>query len=298
MKRQTLIAVTALFAVAASTAIARAQLAGFTLFGEPTPEAAEVAKEHRFVHPITAPYFHEDSFVTNDIRAWYLLHDFSGLVGGGHADVFAVQARLALTNQIQFVAYKDGYADFSAPGLTREDGRMDLGAGIKWNCLQDWENQFHMAVGAGYEFVIGDDDIFQGDDEWCLWLSVNKGFDRVHLGATLNIFLADDESQGLGNSDHLSWHVHADYYVCEFFSPVVEFNGYHVIDEGGAPLAFSGVDVANLGGGDDEPVVTFGVGAEFRPIDNLGLRFAYETPLTDSLQLFGHRWTFSLVFSF
>src|SRR5690606_35391043 len=102
----------------------------------------------------------------------------------------------------------------------------------KWNFLQDWDNQLHAAVGVGYEIASGDDEILHDDDEWRLWLSVNKGFDRLHLGGTVNFFLADDHNQGAGNSDRLSWHVHADYYVCEWFSPLVELNGYHVLDRG------------------------------------------------------------------
>lgn len=41
-----------------------------------------------------------------------------------------------------------------------------------------------------------------------------------------------------------------------------------------------------------------GVGAEFRPAPNLGLRGAFEFPLTRNDDLFGTRWTASLVFSF
>ncbi|MBL8843065.1 MAG: hypothetical protein JNL90_16215 [Planctomycetes bacterium] len=53
---------------------AQAQHGDFVLFGEQPKERLELANEQRFVAPLTAPYFHEDSFVTSDLRAWYAWH--------------------------------------------------------------------------------------------------------------------------------------------------------------------------------------------------------------------------------
>jgi len=143
---------------------ALAQHAGYVMFGEPNPAAAEVAPQRQAVHPITAPYFHEDSFVTTDVRAWYLYHDFSTSTIGGNVQVAALQLRVALTDQLQFVAYKDGYA-WHENDVTSSDGVMDLAAGLKWNFLQDWENDLHAAVGAGYQFALGSEDELQDDQE-------------------------------------------------------------------------------------------------------------------------------------
>jgi len=97
----------------------------------------------------------------------------------------------------------------------------------------------------------------------------------------------------------MSWHLHADYWVCDWFSPVAELNGYHVLDEGdNTPVAFHGADVASFGAGDDEETITYGLGFELRPNDKLGFRVAYEAPLTDATQLFGYRWTASAVLRF
>ena len=231
----------------------------------------------------------KDSFVTSDVRAWFVHHDFpaSSPIAGGHASVFAVQIRLALTDSLQLVAYKDGYVEFDT-GLLDTEGTNDIAAGIKWAFLQDFENDLHAAVGVGYQFGAGDDEVLQDDDELRFWASVNKGFDRLHLGGTVNLLIPTDSEDALGDSTRLFWHLHADYAVTEWFSPVVEFNGYHVLEAGDmTPLPFSGVDVASLGSGEDDPVVTVGVGGEIRPVDNLGIRVAYETPLTDENDLFG-----------
>lgn len=44
---------------------------GFVLFGD----GAEAQKpEYKVVRPISAPYFHEDAFISSDLRAYYLNH--------------------------------------------------------------------------------------------------------------------------------------------------------------------------------------------------------------------------------
>jgi hypothetical protein len=281
-------------------AAASAQHADFVLFGESNAAGLAQPAEQKHVHPITSPYFHEDSFVTTDVRAWFLYHDFpsSAPLSGGNAKVYAVQVRVALTDQLQFVASKDGYIDFNT-GLIEDEGWGDVAASIKWNFLQDWDNQLHAAVGLGYETGVGDDEVLQDDDEIRLYGSIDKGFDRLHTGLTVNLTIPTGSEDALGDSTRLFWHARADYFVNEWFSPVVNLNGYHTIDEGdNTPLNVSGVDVANLGGGKSEDVITAGFGAEFRPIDNLGLRAAYEFPLTSNDDLFGYRWTFGAVYSF
>lgn len=276
---------------------------GYVLFGDSAPK---VEAQQKAVRPISAPYFHEDSFVTTDVRAWYLAHEFSDGTIGGDVTVAALQVRLALTESLQLVAYKDGYTEFGEDTavLGKNDGWNDIGAGLKWAFLQDWENQLHAAVGVGYEFGFGDDEVLQETDELRLWASVNKGFDELHLGATVNYLVAMDDSEGvLNNSDIVTVHLHADYYVNEWFSPVVEVNGYFVADEGPAgplgSLPFSGVDAVSIAGGENEDLITGAIGFELRPLgEDIGLRVAYETQLNDDTSLFGQRWTFSAVYEF
>ena len=118
------------------TSSAYSQHAKFVLFGDPNPAAAESPAEHRFVHPITAPFTHEDAFVTSDVRLWYLYHDIptGGTLAGGAVQGVAAQLRLALTDTLQLVAYKDGYLDFDT-GLIDASGLADVAAGLKWNFI-------------------------------------------------------------------------------------------------------------------------------------------------------------------
>ncbi|NBB77987.1 MAG: hypothetical protein GVY36_00840 [Verrucomicrobia bacterium] len=272
---------------------------GFALFGESGPG---LNPEQRTVRPISAPYYHEDAFITSDLRAWYVEHDFdsdtAGVLNNGSAMVAALQIRIALTERLQLVAYKDGYTEFDDAGALRNDsGVNDLAAGLKWAFIQDWTNQFHMAAGIGYELGVGDADVLQDSDELRLWISANKGFDRLHFGATLNFLKAlDSDDSRFGNADMMTLHLHGDYYLTEWFSPVVELNGYLAQDKGVLP--FSGVDAGSLPGGEENDTYTVAFGGELRIVEALGLRVAYETELNDNVSLFGDRWTLSAVYEF
>lgn len=278
--------------------LATAALQSFA--GAPAAKAPVPVEERDiWVHPITGTYTHEDSFIGNDIRAVFAHHTFPGeIFGGGHANVYAAQLRLRILPNLQFVAYKDGYMDIKTRGYSN-DGWNDIAAGLKYAFLQDDARKLYSAVGLAYEFASGDDEVLQDDDQVRLWWSINKGFGRLHLGATLNYFLATDNGDdGFGDSNHLAWHLHADYQVCDWFSPVVEINGYHVTDEGDVVTPFSGADVLNLGGNKNENVITAAVGFEVRPFERVAVRAAYERAISDNTDLFGHRWTVSTVFEF
>ncbi|MGB8166666.1 MAG: hypothetical protein WCF18_04195 [Chthoniobacteraceae bacterium] len=289
--------------LAVATATLFASLAG-ALAGQAVEGKKEVTpvvpiSEDIVVHPITDPYWAEDSFNGNDVRLVYAHHNFlSDVLGGGRAHVYAAQLRLKITDWLQFVAYKDGYMDVETAGYNNE-GWNDIAAGLKFIFLRNDNLHLYSAVGVGYEFASGDDQVFQDDDGFRFWWSINKGFDKLHLGATVNYFVATENGNDkLGDSDQLTWHLHADYELCKYFSPVIEVNGYHVTDQGIPVTPFSGSDVLNLGGNKNENTITGAVGIEVRPCNYVALRGAYETQLNDDHDLFGHRWTFSAVIKF
>lgn len=327
------IALVALILVAALACAATAQHAKFKLFDlmEDQPEAPadpdakpgetaapekkpwDVDKEQLFVHPVSAPYYHEDSFVTSDVRLWYLYHKFSKqtALGGGHLQAVAVQARIALTDRFQFVANKSGYSWWDEGLDLMNDGCHDIGFGLKWNFLQDWDEQMHAAVGVGYEVASGRQASLHDDEEWRLWGSFNKGFGALHLGGTVNFFYAPDkaadspataalQSRDFGSNNYISWHAHADYRACNVFSPVVEMSGYHVVSEGAHNvLNFQGTDAVNVAGGKKNYVITTALGGAFRPGPEwLEIRGAYEFPISNKDDIWRWRATLSAVISF
>ena len=258
-----------------------------------------VTADQQTIRPLTAPYLHEDSFVQSDLRAWYLNHQLESI--GGEVTVAALQVRVAINQKMQLVAYKDGYTRFSGGALDGNDGWNDIGLGLKYAFLQDWENSMHAALGVGYEFNWGDESAFQNTDELRLWASFNKSYENLHLGLTTNYITAIDLGQGAaGNSDMLTFHFHSDYYVADWISPVFEINGYVVTNDAGTGASnLSGIDAVSLGSGQNEDVWTAALGAEIRPPNvEVALRAAFERPFLSSDNIFDSRWTFSAVYDF
>lgn len=253
----------------------------------------------RFVMPVTAPYYNENSFITTDIRGWFVYHKFnSDALPNSHATDLAAQIRIALTDRLQLVAYKDGYLDLN--GAIKDSGWNDLAAGLKWQYYRDDKTQLYAAVGAGYEFRTGESKVLQNDSEARFWASVDKGFGKFHTGLNVNYrATTSGKDKDNGNSDILSWHLHADYRLTEWFSPVAELNGYHVISDSNTGVALNGADVLNLGAKDADPTVTGALGTEFRAGENTAIRAAYEIPLSSNKSdLFGTRFTFSIIYTF
>jgi hypothetical protein len=274
-------------------------MSALSFAGTPVTEKKEVQPtegEDIVVHPVTSPYFAEDSFVTTDIRPVFVYHNLpSNLLGSGQASVTAAQIRIKITDSLQFVAYKDGWLDVSTPGFGGR-GWNDLAAGIKWAFYRNEAAHFQSAVGLGYEFASGDRTVLQHYDQLRAWFSLNKGFGKLHLGATFNYSWAmGNGTPLLGSSDWLSWHFHTDYQVCKYFSPLIEVNGYHTTRGNGAP--FSLADVADINN-NGSPTVSGAVGVEVRPLKKFALRAAFEFPLTHDRDVYGSRITLSSVITF
>jgi len=296
-------------AVAATVLPAQAQQAGFVLFPNApqlslfpdlaAKSATPLPGDQIFVHPITDPYFHEDSFVSTDLRPAYIYHGFSdhSILDGGEANLVAAQVRVALTDQLQLVAYKDGFMTLH-PGLFHADGWNDIAAGLKWEFLQDATDQLYAAFGVGYQFPWGESKVLQNKEELRLWGSIDKGFNKLHLGATFNYFIATGEQGLYGAGDSLSGDVHADYRICDWFSPVVEGNVYHVTSSRHPVLPIQGADVTDLGDGSSDDVWTVGVGFEVRPCNSLAIRAAYEKNVSHPSDIFDSRVTVSAVIAF
>jgi hypothetical protein len=204
-------AVLAGLALAAMSSTAMAQSTDFVLFGKPSADAKLASQQNAAVHPITAPMYNDDPFVTTDIRligiyqsvpdtrsgTFFVQDPFTGQrvvdalnLRGKNVQQYLLQGRLALTSQVQLQVYNLGYTDWNGENYGGS-GLNDFGVGVKWNFYQDWGNRLHAAVGAGYELPWGDNGIFQNDDELRLWLSISKGFDRLNLNGTVNVRLAN-----------------------------------------------------------------------------------------------------------
>ncbi|HRH99089.1 MAG TPA: hypothetical protein PLB55_24320 [Prosthecobacter sp.] len=95
------------------------------------------------ISPVTNPIFFEDPVIRSEIRPIFAYHtiDNGFITGGGHATLYALQIRYALTDRLALIATQDGHLDVDSPVLN-VDGWMDLAAGFKYALINDLEHQF------------------------------------------------------------------------------------------------------------------------------------------------------------
>lgn len=252
----------------------------------------------QFYNPVGNPIYFETPFNNTGIRFLYLHHNFDddSQLAGGDLNVYAVQARVALTERLGFIATKDGYSDLNAGALPADEGWNDIAAGLKYAFYVDRENDFVATLGARYQLGNGDAKVLQGGvQELSPFVSFAKGWDKFHLIGDVTDRLPLDNDKG---NNVLQWDVHADYEVCSGVAPMIELHGLHYLDDGNRTgLAVGGADYSNLGSQfvSGSTVIWAGFGARFKLTPQLSLGATYEIPLTNpKADIFGDRVTVDL----
>lgn len=239
----------------------------------------------KFHEPIGQPIYFESPFNDSGLRALYLKHEFSdqSTLQGGSVTIYALQARLALSERWALIATKDGYSDFDS-GILQDEGWNDLAAGLKYVWLFDRAQEYVVTPGIRYQAENGHRGILQGGvDEWSPFISFAKGFGDAHLlgNATLRVPMDGDAGNTVGQ-----WDLHFDYDVNPrsdaVVAPTIEVHGVHYLDDGASTLNVGGLDYTNLGSQPAESFVAWaGIGARVE----FGTRFefgaVYEFALTD-----------------
>lgn len=255
---------------------------------DPVPAAAPAPVKMRYIPPVTNPTFNETPFITTEIRPIYIHHDIVN-TGGGNADVFAVQARFALTDRLALIATKDGYADVDTGALGDDDGFLNIGGGLKYAVINDLAGGTIVSVGARYEAPLGDIDLLggalniqgKGDGFANFFITGVKQIDRFQIQASANAHIAIDNDT---DSSLIVGSLHANYALTERFFPLLELNVFEYFDEpnrNGLGLPIEGFDVFHLGAADSDTVVTGAAGFRFLASEKILVGGAFEIPLTD-----------------
>lgn len=239
--------------------------------------------EH-FYNPVGQPLYFETPFNQTGVRLIYLRHKFAdgSQLAGGNLTVAAVQARLALTERLGFIATKDGYSWLDAGALPKEDGWNQLAAGMKYVFYADHKRDLVAAGGARLMLATGEDKVLQSDtEEVSPFLSIAKGFGRFHLIGNATYRVPFDGDKG---NEVAMWDLHADYEILDGLAPMVELHGVHYTSNGTRlPLSVGGLDYTNLGssGVAGSSVVWASVGARYKFSPHASVGAAYEFALTD-----------------
>ncbi len=275
--------------------------------------------------PISNPTLFDLALPRTNAHAIVMLQQMPDQVataGGGRVDlggdfqVYALQLEYALNERFSFVATKDGYVDFNPDAtLSEESGFANIAAGVKYAFIYQPENAFALSGTATIEVPTGSEDVTQGSGDGAVNLILSglklNGDWQFAGGAGLHVpFDADAESMTSFVSTHVS------YELCQYFTPLLELNWYHVLNEGdgssryssqlggGVPgaIGFEGGDLLNWGashGNENADIVTLAAGFRSKLSDNVNVGVAYEIPLTDKEEnLMESRVTLDLVWSF
>lgn len=277
---------------------------GFVLFPQEPAGAGARAEPwaERFIEPVSAPFLFESPVVQTSLQAVHLRHDFprSSVFGGGGLDGYALQARVALTERLAFIAVKDGRVDFHPHTVPDAHGDLDIGGGLKYVVHEDPEAGTIVAVGLVYEGTNGDAEVFQGNGDGIWRPFVSAGWDLGRwnlLGAVGYANPVDDDDE----STSFDYHLHVDYEATERFRPLLEINGITYTQDGATlPVSFEGVDYGNLGATSVEgnDVFTGALGFRYRLSDRASFGAAYESTIGGREDIFEDRVTLDLVTRF
>ena len=290
------------------------------------------------ISPVSNPIFFEDPRIRTEVRLIYLYNrvsdDFGLNVGGtfvnlGGADIHAygAQVRVALTPRLALIATNDVgiYFEPDRPiegtAFQRQTGYSDVDVGFKYALIDDAPHQFLLTPILTYAIPTGARRVFQGDNSgiFDVAVSAEKGFDRFHLIGNAGIRVPVDNDR---NSTEFHYSLHADYFVSRYFIPLVEFNGWTVVDSPsgqkgplgnqldralGLPegtvntgLNTEGADLINFGASnlEGETQAAIGVGFRSKLHKNVDFGFIYEHAVTSPEGAFEQRVTTDLIFHF
>ncbi len=253
------------------------------------------------IAPVTNPLFFEAAQINTEIRPIFIHHEIpTSFLGGGDANVYAVQARWAATERLAIIATKDGYVDLDLPGAgISANGWADIAFGLKYAVVDDEENQLLVTPGLKLEVPTGEGDVFQnnGDGEWNLFVSAVKGFDDLHFTGSVGVRIPNDGDE---ESSFLHWSAQVDYYTCKWFIPFVAFNSFTVLSGGTGAIPVEGYDLINFGSAaaDGDTYNAVGFGFRSRLHDRVDLGFAYENGVGSDEGIFDDRYTVDMIISF
>ena len=253
-----------------------------------------------FISPITNPVFFEDPRNLTEARAIFFQHKVPLAAGGGDVQLYAMQLRARLSENVSLIAVKDGYITSTNPLV--QDGWADLGAGLKFNLLLDHQAGRLLSGGFTFELPTGESDPLQGngDGELNLFMSGAR-----RIGCRSQFMAASglrvpmnrtDESMSSYFSSHVSTRVRPRLHL------LAELNWFHWLQAGqdGAVPGVEGLDAFNFGspGVAGNDIVTSAAGLKFKPNRSQEIGFAFEFPLTERRDIINNRLTVDWIFRY
>lgn len=255
-----------------------------------------------------SPAFHQVNF--EDPRAhtgaqFLFIHhkiDDKFITNGGDAQAYALQLRAKITDDLSFIATKDGYVDFNPDATVPKDtGWADVEAGLNYNFYKDSTAGQIFSVQLRYLFPIGDEEVFQGEGDGMIHPSMSGA---VALGDATSLTFGTGLRIPVDDKDSMFWD--ADLQVDHRIDmggwalhPLVGASLVHVVNGGDRlPIADEGQDLFNFGASSatGENIVIGAAGLVARVTDNIDLGASYQFPFDagTGTRIIDSRWTIAL----
>jgi hypothetical protein len=245
-----------------------------------------------FISPVTNPFYFEDPRALTEIRPVYVHHNMPAALGGGSVNIYAMQLRARLSENVSLIMLKDGYFDSSSPLL--DDGWADLGLGLKFHLWRDPVQQQLLSVGATFEAPSGSDQALQGLGSGNLNLffstarKIGSMWNHMSTGGIRIPMNGDTGSASTFVSQHLSRP------LTERFFILTEVNWFRYVSSGtGGIPGIEALDIANLGSSDvtGNNIVNWAAGGKFKTSRGSEIGAAYEIPVSGRRDIMGNRVT-------
>lgn len=265
-----------------------------------------------FASPVTNPFLFEDPRSVTEIRPLYLYQRIPGQqpdAGGGNAQFFGLQGRLAVTERLSLVLHKLGGVRLDPNNQTpyrTETGFAELWLGPKFTFIRNPEAGRLLAGGLQFQIPIGSAGVMQDTGSLSLvpYASFGQSFFRESRVGTVNTLATGGYalSTNSARSDYLflSGHVDVDVLNWHHVYPLAELNYVLVTTNGTArPVGSEGRDLFNLGGqASGNGLLTGAIGARFKISERAQFGGAYEFPLAGPRDLFDYRFTLDFIWRF
>lgn len=247
-----------------------------------------------FISPMTNPLFFEDPRTLTEARLIFVHHQLPPELGSGDLNYVALQARAALTENLSFIATKDGFI-FASDDAPLDDGWADVAAGLKYNIYKDPDLQRIVSIGGTYALPVGSTRALQGRNDGEFHLFATGGTqlgDSSHWISGAGVRLPSDNADG---SQMSYWSNHVDTLLWwPGVYALAEVNWYHWMKSGnGGVPGYAGLDLFNFGstGVAGNDVVTGAFGFKYKPSGNLELGVAWEVPVSGRHDVIDNRLT-------
>jgi hypothetical protein len=194
------------------------------------------------IEPMSMPYLFEDPYITTGVNFVGIYHNFptDGPTQGGHIGVMALQARLAITDRLAFIATKDGFAVYRPDTqlLNDAEGFLNITGGFKYAVIDDREKGLIVTPAIRFEIPVGNEDVYQGHGDGIFIPSVSAGYGpgSMKIISGLGFQVPFDTHKNLSSmfyNIHLNHPFEIDFIPgSDFIVPFMDLNGLTYINSG------------------------------------------------------------------